>query len=460
MFKVFIFIIFGISIQAVGQSITIKDINLKEDYHFNKINKSTFRFIYKLSKKDPSQSIFRKIDFDTLLNTKDTTLISFTGEYQMISSANSSRYTATLFGSVPTKSIILHIIDNVSERQEGFPLKTLTPWNRKMPCHLYKSTNPNQFYFTNQIDEYTWELRLINSDGTQVWNRIFRNQKLKLEIMEFLTYANKSILIMQEDPKKRKYSKLIILDSKNGIELNTISLSSKSEKITIDNLFTSDSTLYLTGRQFPDSKINESEIGIPYVKYISPTENTLSEFKIKSPFSDKILWMDEIQTNNGDRFLVGESFKSESQDSYIAKAFASGLLTLGTVSITWCELKFLNIALAKLEDGVLSDPKLIEVAPRKVVVGAFMHSYPFARYALQKGQVRYFGQSNNGNIYVLNENDLTIINVDSENKITIGKITPSELTPIFVFVSDNYGVYFTEEIGANVLRFNLVNYEN
>ncbi|MBL7856131.1 MAG: hypothetical protein JNM57_00465 [Cyclobacteriaceae bacterium] len=256
------------SLCVMAQSIQIKDIYFKEGYHFDHTDPNNFRLIYKIASRNPNTSLFRKIDFDTLLSITDTTLINMGGSYRLITSASNHRYTATLFASTSPAHMVLHILGEHNYKR-SIIFQTKVPWKKKMTFYLISSADPGVFYILYPFDKKNWEIQCVSVDDKVLWKKEISGGNEKLTLSYPFIVDQRLVVLASLSPLKNKESHALhVIDPQSGNIISTLPIAGQYERNTVDNVFFQDSTMFITGRKFFTRGTSDKANGMPYVKFI------------------------------------------------------------------------------------------------------------------------------------------------------------------------------------------------
>jgi ribosomal protein S6 len=445
-----------ISTNTHCQNIVIKDINLRGRTLNYRTTPNSFNYTYKVLRKQNQlpESFFRTISFDTLLNLQDTILMKVPGNVVLISSAQNSDYLLTAFGSKETGSVTLCWYNLATRTQKVFPLKRTWPWSKKLTVQLLTTQNPEVFCVIFQENKTTTEIQFINAEGKTLSRKPIGNGTRPISVTEALHLNNKILLLIATDYTNRKVKyELKIIDSQTGEELQSKKLSDKEQKFAIDNAIVKDSTIYFPGRKYLSNKIKNNKPGVPVLVSFNFNLGEYKEQALNStPINQKYFWMDIVKNQNGEKFLVGETFTSEPYGAYLAKAMISAAATLGMFYVTWSTLTFEGVITLPI-DNSNSKPMLINLAPRKVRVGSYLPAYTFAAYAARTGQVRYFGHSNAGNLFLLNGPIMISRDISSPAFKKLGRLPAAY--PTSLFTSETYMIIFNQNNQSSKVQFDV-----
>lgn len=438
-----------------AQSIAIKDMMFGSGYHYHASEDGEFKFIYRVNNRDKTKSTFRKIDFDHRLDISDTSTMVFGGNYSLIASTFSPNYTACLFASKANRNVIIHF-QGENDYARSVILKTKAPWTKKMKVQVYHSNDNDKFYFMYAYSPANWEIQSFSVQGQLLWTTQIASNKGKLALTQPQIFDGDLLLIASENMGKKNGSNdLVLVDHETGTIRARKALNSSQQNIAIDNVFFVDSALYVAGRKFYKRKLNHELTGMPYFSFFKRGMEAPEEIQLNNSLQAmKFFWMDMIKDEKGNYYLVGETFKTESQGSYYAKMFATGILTLGMVMVTWQSMHLNDILILPLEDAALP-PQIIRLEPKRVQVGIYQPSYQFISYAYKTGQVRYFGHSATGDSYVADGDELKKINLGDYSVSNLGPI-PKGSSQAVAFTSDNYIMVVNQSKAYNLVEFRIV----
>jgi len=445
----------SLSFSGGAQTIDIRDIQYNQGFHFGNLTHQTYRFIYKIKSRDPQRSLFRKIDFNSRLTLLDTTLIEFVGNFSLLESAITSQYTATIFGSAQTASLIIHFIDNATEAQSSFPLTLTESWNGRN-VKILASANQTSFFVLYQSNAKTWGMQEVDVNGQQVWRKTIKDVKDKfyIERMTLLNSDHLALLLSKNHSSRKIKNEIKVIDVHTGEDVYITPLHSDQYKSTIDNSFVVDSAFYLSGRTFFTRRVSNQTTGLPYLKAFN--NQTPDEIKLTSSLmSLKTFWMDLIQTEEGHRYLIGETFTNEQFGPYLLKGVITGIFTMGMLSVTWTSMKFHDVAVVSIDNPDAPPLSLIKLKPRRIQLGSYTPGYQFAKYSYTTGQVRYWGHDGMGNIFLLDGTLLKKYNLASQYTEELGRL-PENSSRLVVHADDNYLVYLNRRKLDNLVAFKVL----
>jgi hypothetical protein len=430
----------GVLLFAHAQDITIRDIDYRSDVYLNHAEENSIRLIYKVLRKDQRQSLFRKIDFDTLLHLHDTTEIQLAGQFRLLSSAQNERYMVTALGSTQIGGVSLHWLDQESEEQQVTKLPLSTMYTKRMQVRVHPSSQPDAFFVLYPVNKRQWEVLLVESGGKVISKQSIQYGSEKINVTKSTFINDDLVLVVGRNHVSRKAQyHLKILDGQTGVEERDEAISAKGAKLAIDNTLLIDSTLYLTGRKFFRNRVKHNDSGLPsLVSYDSRSDNFKDQPLGTAAFPVKIFWMDMLVTPDGKKYLVGETFTSEAFGGYMAKAVLTSLATMGMLSVTWSSLKWHDVIIMPVEVE-RSSPVMLTLAKRRVQVGSHMAAYMFAGYAYTVGQVRYFGHDKQGSLYLLNGTMFNKYVMRTNEMVELGQL-PAPHNSRVIFLSDTYSI--------------------
>ncbi len=166
----------------------------------------------------------------------------------------------------------------------------------------------------------------------------------------------------------------------------------------------------------------------------------------------KCWWMGMPHDSEGNIYMVGESFRSDSYGTYFARGLATSIFTLGLVGVTWANLYFTDIVILPIQSQ--EPPQLLKLKERKVQVGIHLQPYEFAKHAAQSGEVRYFGNDRKGGIYVLDGTFIKRVDLATQQIQVLGQIPKTDYRVTF-FSSANYLLFFKQHNAYNQVHFSL-----
>jgi hypothetical protein len=448
----FISILLVIQLTLFGQDIQLRDVQFRDGYRFSKLNNESFRIIYKVKSQNPQRSLFRKIDFTNRLQLIDTTMIDLWGQYGLLATTTSSTHTASLFGSGVASSLLIHFIDNETEKQISYPVQLTKPYSGKNSFQLYSAPETAAFYLLYRIDSKTWELQRLDLNGKAIWRKQFTNpNRIQLDNVNLLKDDKVAFVkTIYPGSRKAKYEVLVI-DGVTGSEVYTNALYDTESKSTVDNVMAQDSKLYVAGRKFFTNRVSQNETGLPYLRQIESQEAT--DIKLTSSLLNlKTYWMDIVTNENGERYLIGETFTNESRGAYMMKGIVSGLMTLGLFYVSWTTMKFEQIAVIPLDNTQAPPISLVQLTPRKIQLGNYTPGYLFANYSHATGQVRYWGNDNEGNVILMDGGVLKRYNLTTRAMEEIGRM-PENSSQTVIHTSNDYVVYLNQRKVNNLIEF-------
>jgi hypothetical protein len=439
-------------INSFAQEIKIRDIQFRNGYQLSKLTDQRFRFIYRVKSRDTKRSLFKKVDFTNSLQIVDTTMIDLWGDYQLLATTTSSTHTATLFGSPATSSLLIHFIDNQTEKQISYKLQLANAWRKKNFVELYSTPKSKAIYSLYKIDSRTWELQQLDLNGKPVWIKRFSDpKKIQIDNVNLLA-ENRLALVKRVHPNSRKAkNEILVIDGGTGNDVYTKALYDADSKSTVDNLIVHDSVLYVTGRKFFSNRVSQNETGLPYLNQIKSKQ--ASDIKLTSSLLNlKTYWMDIVTTKEGEQYLIGETFTNESRGAYIMKGIVTGVMTLGLFYVSWTSMKFQKIAIVPLDNPNAPPISLLELTPRRVQLGNYIPGYPFARYSSVTGQVRYWGNDGQGNTVLLDGGLLKRYNIVTRATDEMGRL-PENSFQMVIHTSNSYVVYINQRRASNLIEF-------
>lgn len=299
-------------------------------------------------------------------------------------------------------------------------------------------------------------IKLVTVGGSVRWEKNITLDK-HAKLAHVYPYKSNLYYLTNLTKTSKAQDKIVILDGKTGEEKQKISFTNKGELIAVDNTFFGpDSTFYFVGRSFPGArKISDKTTGVPYLNYLDNTTGSLHKIPMPKSLGEiKFFWMDIVTTPDNQKFLIGESFKSESYGAYLSKALATGILTLGMLSVTWSNLKFNDVLVLPLSQQPLPPPLTLSISPRTVTLGSHLNAYQFVRYAIYTGQVRYFGHDKKGDLYLLEKGMLQKYYLDRNNLQTIGAL-PDADSRLVLYTCDEYMIFFNQRKLSNLAEFRI-----
>lgn len=430
-----------LAIGSNGQFISFKDILLSDGYVLNRAGQNQFVFAYKMKTSTEVLSQFRKIEFDSLLNLTDTTVIYLSGVYSLVSSASLGNTTINLLGS-SQGSLMAHCSKSDSKENRIIPLLT-TEWSPRWRLHQIRAI-PSQdgFLVISQPDNLSINLIFIKRSGDIKWKKTLVLQSKRVGLNNWATTDKNLHLVFTTNLYKPKQStEWRVFDLENGAELPGINLNKPGQKIAVDNLFATANQIYFVGRTFIVRKLKPKFKGAPIIFKCNDLDQGNIQTIIPPP-ELPIFWMDAITNSNNETFLIGETFQSGTPGEYMAKGIATGILTMGLVSVTWNTMHFKQVAILPVsQDGAIK-PKLLDLEPRKIQLGVYLDPYSFASYSYRTGQVRYMGSNHLGGIYLLDNQQMQYYLAGQESSEVLG-IKPEGFVRS-IFVSKSYMISINE----------------
>jgi hypothetical protein len=402
----FVLFFLVIPIVAHAQFTSIRDIDLSAKYITQKTEGNGYRLVYKIARKNSTSSVFRKIEFDGTLRPTDTVEITFSENFRVLAVAKGIQYEVYAFGSLQTGKIRFVWVDLTTGKQHQTLLNRMGWWSKKNKVTLLSTSNAEVFCVTHQLDNRTTEIQFISPTGKgQVIKKIAPGKRV--EIKDQYLLGDKLIFIVAtevQSDKKIKYQ-VMAFNAATSKELYTKEISNKGSMFAADQIKNIDHTIYFLGRRYPSKKISHTKPGLASLVSVDMNTGKANEMRINgtAPFTT---WVDIVKSDSASVFLVGETFKSGTYGGYFAKAMATGILTLGIVSVRWNALNFKDVVLVEMKKDEQQRQERIELFPRRVQVGYFLPAYAFASHLTRTGQSRYFG-TNNSYLYLRNGDVMT-----------------------------------------------------
>lgn len=445
------------SIHALAQDIAIRDIDYRSDYYLSETLDKNFRIVYKVKSKNQVQSLFRKIDFDSLLRLSDTTEIKLNGNFKLVASAEGSRYVASALGSKDTGVLQLHWLDKETEEQSATRIFTTGTFSKRMAVRVHPSSDPEAFFVIYSVNKQQWDVLLLSRDGKVKTKRTINSGGKRLAVAQSYFINGDLVLIINKNhASKASAYETLILDGLTGKDKANQILSSKDARLEIDNSFIVDSTLYLAGRKFFSNRIKHNQPGMPSLVSVDPLSDSIRDSRLNiASIPNNVFWMDVVKLPDGNKYLVGETFTSEPFGAYFAKALVTSFATLGMFSVTWSSLKWKDVVVLPL-DADNTKPLYCTIAQRRVQIGSHLPAYPFASYAHRTGQIRYFGHSSDGYLYLLDGGVFKKYTPDLKRFTTLGQL-PAPDNAVVLTTKDTNAVVATRAMGAlNIVVFRFV----
>lgn len=255
-------------------------------------------------------------------------------------------------------------------------------------------------------------------------------------------------MIISKNPKSRARAyEILVLDGYTGKDKSAQVLSNPGSRLAIDNVFLMDSVLYLAGRKFFSNRVKNNRPGMPDLVSIDLHTHAITETPLNVvSLPNNVFWMDIVQLPDGTRYLIGETFTSEPFGAYFMKGLLTGIATLGMFTVTWCNLKWLDVVALPI-DEYNAKPLYCAIAQRKVQSGAHLPPYLFANYAHWSGQVRYFGNDQQGNIYLLDDGTFKKYTPDLKRFTNLG-VLPSRENSMVLAIKDTYALVAVRGVGV------------
>lgn len=389
------------SVVATAQFTSIRDVDLSAKYINEKTEDNGYRLVYRLAKRNSDKVLFRKIEFNAALKPIDTVEISFSENFRVLAVAKSTRYEVYAFGSLQTGKVRFVWIDLTTGKQHQTILNRVGWWSKKNKVTLLSTANADVFCVTHQLDKRNTEIQLIQPTGkSQVIKKI--NTGKRVEVSEKYLVGDKLVFDIAtelQNNKKIKYQ-VMAFNAVTGKELYTKEISNKGNMFAADRVKRIDNTIHFLGRRYASKKISHTKPGQTSLLSLDMNTGKIKDRKINGTVP-LTTWADVIQYDSTSLFLVGETFKSGNYGGYFAKGFATGVLTLGLLTITWNAITFKDVVIVEIENGQQQNPQIVPLFHRRVQVGYFLPPYAFATHLTQTGQSRYFG-TNNSYLYLRN----------------------------------------------------------
>lgn len=448
MYRVLLLLLVACS-NAVAQDIAIRDIDYRSDYYLSETNDSNIRIIYKVKGRNQQQSHFRKIDFDSLLRLSDTTEIKLSGNYKLLATTEGERYIATVVGSKDNGMLQLHWLNKQTEEHALTRINIPTLYTKKVQVKVHPSSDDESFFVLYSTNgDRQWEAILISKDGKIKSKRIIDGGGQKLSITQSLLLNDNLVMIISKNPKsKARAYETLVLDGYTGKDKSAQVLSNQGSRLAIDNIFLTDSVLYLAGRKFFSNRVKNNQPGMPGLVSIDLRTHAITETPLNvASLPNNVFWMDVVELPDGNKYLIGETFTSEPYGAYFMKGLLTGIATLGMFTVTWCNLKWLDVVALPI-DEYNAKPLYCKIAQRKVQSGAHLPPYLFANYAHRSGQVRYFGHDQQGHIYLLDDGIFKKYTPDLKQFTNLG-VLPSRENSIVLALKDTYALVAVRGVGV------------
>lgn len=445
------------SAHVAAQDIAIRDIDYRSDHYLSETLDKNLRIIYKVRSKSQTQSLFRKIDFDSLLRLSDTTEIRLNGNFSLVTADEGSRYIVSAMGSKDTGVLQLHWLDKQTEEQFTTRIITTGLYNKRMQVKVHPSRDPETFFVLHSVNKQQWDVLMVSKDGKIKSKRSINSGGKRLAIDKSFFINDDLVLVVNKNHASRaSVYETLILDGLTGQEKSNQVLSNKDARMGIDNSFIVDSTLYLTGRKFFTNRIKHNQPGLPSLVSIDPLTDSVHDNRLNvASIPNHVFWMDVVKLPNGNKYLVGETFTSESFGAHLAKAMATTLLTMGMLSVTWSSLKWKDVVVLPINVDD-ARPIYCTIAQRRVQLGSHLQAYLFAGYAYRTGQIRYFGHSSDGHLYLLDGGVFKKYTPDLTQFTDLGQL-PAPNNAVVLSTKDSYAVVGTRGTGVlNIAVFRFV----
>lgn len=406
-----------------GQSLDLKDINLKDNFFLSKLPNGNSRFIYRVSRKDPREVTYRKIDLDSRFQVVDTSLIKFYGDHRMAATASSQRFTVALIylSTSTSRDMMIHVLDEETREQKTFFIKMMGKWVKR-EVMLYPTSNPREFVFFYQGKKNTWEITRFDIDGNHLWRRIIHEETSDLIIhdIEFLRNDEMAMLVSSDVYKAKASHKVRLLDLKTGKDNREVNLAAPASSATVDNIFAVDSTYYVAGRRFFSNRSSNEKSGFQFLKKIN---HEINDLKYGVDASEgKIFWMDMVTDPTGRAYLLGETFTAEPYGAYLLKSLVTTVLTFGLASVAWTSMKFKDVVVVPIDSTTVIPPSFVRLNPIRTEKTGYMPAYLLAKYATRIGNRHYVGCDSSGNMYFVNNQNVYRRQLTSGTESTVASL--------------------------------------
>lgn len=445
------------SVHASAQDIAIRDIDYRSDYYLSETLDSNLRIIYKVKSKSQVQSLFRKIDFDSLLRLSDTTEIKLNGNFKLVASAEGSQYVVSAMGNRDSGVLQLHWLNKQTEEQFETRIFTTGLFSKRMQVRVHPSSDPEIFFVLYSVNKKQWDVLMVSREGKIKSKQSINSGGKRLAIAQSFFINDDLVMVINKNHASRASAyETLILDGLTGQEKSNQILSSKDARMEIDNSFIVDSTLYLAGRKFFANRIKHNQPGMPSLVSIDPLTDSIRDSRLNiASIPNNVFWMDVVKLPGGEKYLVGETFTSEPFGAYFAKALITSFATLGMFSVTWSSLKWKDVVVLPVNVDN-AKPIYCTIAQRRVQIGSHLQAYPFAGYAHRTGQIRYFGHSSEGNLYLLDGGIFKKYTPDLKQFTNLGQL-PAPDNAVVLTTKDAYAVVAVKAMGAlNIAVFRFV----
>ncbi len=403
-----------------------------------------------------STSTFRLIDFDTLLNVYDTTVITMAGNNRLLSYANDGLVSYALFNT--KNGPMLYTSHGVTHELHfaALNIPKLKPM-KHFQFGLISAINDHGVYLYRQLNNNQTEVVRYNEEGIKVWSKMFSTNNLSF-ILQFMANPQHLIVIQERYPiKKNKLLSIYTLDANTGEEISITDYTKGAESFSIDNFFIqSDTNILITGRAFPGEEVSQYKTGRPYIISHTDKGNAHEINFDRSPvMMNKFMWETIVFDSSGQSFLVGETFTSGTLGGYITKIvlasplimleamippYSSGSLILSLVDKT--KITFEGVVYMPLsESSEINTPKFYYLLPKSYNHRGFYHTYPLAQLVPN----RLIGSSHTGQVFFKENDGLKELDLN----VFRFKTAPMDLNGRPIFFSKDYSIQMSTSIHNN-----------
>ncbi len=466
---------------AQAQSLEILDNAI--DQPIIKQTGQSFHMIYKVSARrmEPSlrksfasqnrsskaNSVFRLLDFDTLLNITDTTMIHLAGTSNVLSYADDGVVSYMLFKTV--NGLVLYLYNKLTHEQKyaALGISNRSAFKRSQ-CGLTTVNNGNGVIFYRQLNKRHNEVIRFGDDGSKVWSKLFVRNDMPFKL-SFMINPSRFIVIQTGKPVKRnQLLQVSVFDATSGKELANTDFTKQSETLSLDNYFLpTDTSLWITGRGFTGKKVNPNKTGRPYV--INYTDKGIAHeinFDRVPLKMTKFIWETITTDNEGRQYLVGETFHSGSLGGYITKiVLASPLLLLEAMIspnstnnliaslVDNTKIHFEDVVYLPLSlDGKDNSTRFLQLTPKTYRSRGFTYSYPLAQIASGMAQNRLVGTNRFGQIFFKDGNSFRELDL---NQFKFNKATLA-FSGSPLFFSKDYSIQLSHSLLTNSYSLNVI----
>ncbi len=465
--------LFLLSAGSSAQSIEVLDGGLSAPV-YGKTGSNSFQLVYKISKRlsknssgqfrkqlvpDLSNSTFRLIRFDTLLNIQDTVLIRLPGDFQALSLAEVGQHTYCLFDS--RNGLQLYAVDRETRSQQVFSLGIKIKKSARNRLEFQSIARPDGLYVMLATNKRNWELTRLNWSGEKVWSRNISRTDLPFRL-SVIPLSSTLLNLQIEKHLRSRLLKASVLDATTGNEIATTDFLHQKETRAYDNhFFTQDSCLLITGRSFPGSNVSESLTGKPFIlKYRPDGRSEELDFNLAPLAFTKFMWEDLVYDPNGKPYLIGETFTSGTLGGYIAKCVAAFPLLLLESFVTssrgysmtgsmidFTKIRFQDVVYLPLTTDT---PRFLGLHPSTFRMRGFIHTYPLAHYAIAFSKSRYL-LSNRSGVFFQDFHQIRKLELPNHRFMITNEIIPRSS----IFVSKNYFIEVNHSFYKNSYSFNI-----